>query len=61
VFGEVKWTYPFPFYLRSAMPLGDGIVWTTRKEIFETKPSSSERRKPFSGFKKDLGVGINMG
>lgn len=27
VFGTVIWTYPFPFFIKSGYPLGNGVDW----------------------------------
>ena len=35
VFGSKYWTYPFPFYLTSGMPVGDGINWVTRQMMID--------------------------
>ena len=59
VFGSLYWTYPFPFYLASGLPHGDGITWVTRADMLDedeasspddveaVRDSSSNGRRPF--------------
>lgn len=49
VFGSKFWTYPFPFYLTSGMPVGDGINWVTRQMMLDEIDTISGRR-PFGTY-----------
>ena len=47
------WTYPFPFYLKSGMPNGDGIEWKSNEvenrlsnENVEWRPYSHSQHNP---------------
>ena len=33
VFGTHKWLWFLPVFMESGKPLGDGVVWPTKKEI----------------------------
>lgn len=47
VFGSILWTFPFPFYLKSGLPNGDGIIWKTNEPEGRLSNESVERR-PYS-------------
>ena len=43
IFGQNKWLWPFPVYMGSGKPLGDGIYWPMNKAEEERMLSSSRR------------------
>ena len=43
IFGQNKWLWPFPVYMGSGKPLGDGIYWPMNKAEEEKMLSSSRR------------------
>lgn len=40
VFGSIIWTYPFPFYIKSGLPNGDGIDWKMNARLSDEYPQS---------------------